>query len=136
MLGRWLPGRNRENPMYFPVRCLGQRRLAAARLCAIEPASVMGWHFFAQVAGHVDCCVRGRLPQVSQLAHQHVDLLLLAHDDLVQLIQQVFGEAGLDFQIGQALVDVVCVFHAAFCPGSCPTVPRLRRFGQIRIIQP
>lgn len=45
------------------------------------------------------------LSQVGELTCQRVDLLLLANDDLVQLVEQVFAEAGLDFEIGQPLVD-------------------------------
>ena len=85
----------------------------------------MGRHFFAQVARHADFPVSGRLSKVTYLENQNVDLLLLADDDLVQLIQQIFGEAGLDLEIGQALVDVVWVLHAAFCPRSCCTDNRL-----------
>lgn len=45
-----------------------------------------------------------RLAQFSHLADQQINLLLLANDDLVELLQQVFGETGLDLQLGQALV--------------------------------
>ena len=50
------------------------------------------------------------LAQPLDVAHQRVDLLLLADDDLVELIQQVFVEAGLDFQLGQAVIDGVVGF--------------------------
>ena len=55
-------------------------------------------------AEHTAAGVRKLLPELGDFAQQRVDLLLLANDDLVQLVQQVFIEAGLDFQIGQAMV--------------------------------
>ena len=42
-----------------------------------------------------------------------VYLLLLADDDLVELFQQVVGEAGLDLQVQQAAFDVLRVIHGA-----------------------
>jgi len=57
----------------------------------------------------------GLLAQAFDLAHQAVDLVLLAHDDGVELIEQVFGEAGLDLEVGQSLFGAVFgrvgVFH-------------------------
>ena len=50
------------------------------------------------------------LPQLGDLAQQHVDLLLLADNDQVQLVEQVFVETGLDFQVCQAVVDGVMKF--------------------------
>ncbi len=47
------------------------------------------------------------LPELGDFANQRIDLLLLADDDLVQLVEQVFIEAGLDLQIGQAMVSGV-----------------------------
>ena len=52
---------------------------------------------------------------MADFAQQGVDLLLLSDDDLIQLIQQVFTEARLDLQIGQALFGLLGVLHAAFC---------------------
>ena len=51
------------------------------------------------------------LAQLHHFARQLVDLLLLAVDRQVQLVEQVFAVAGLDFQFGQALVDVVGRCH-------------------------
>lgn len=51
------------------------------------------------------------LAQPLDLAHERVDLLLLADDDLVKLVKQVFVEAGLDFQLGQSVVGVVVDLH-------------------------
>lgn len=48
---------------------------------------------------------------MAQLANQCINLLLLANDDLVELIQQVLAKAGLDFQIGQSLVVVLLMLH-------------------------
>jgi len=60
--------------------------------------------FVAQVAGCIQPLPSGLLAQVLDLADQHVDVLLLADNDLVQLVQQIFREAGLDFQVREALV--------------------------------
>ena len=49
----------------------------------------------------------GSLPKLGHFAHQEVNLLLLPHNDLVELIDQVFGKAGLYFQVCQALLDVL-----------------------------
>ena len=62
--------------------------------------------FVAQVARCAHAAIGAGLAQLAQFADQQVDLLLLAHDDFVELIELVFGEAGLDFQLGQALVGV------------------------------
>ena len=56
--------------------------------------------------------IMGRLAQLADVANQQVNLLLLADDDLVELLQQVFAKAGLDFQIGQALVNVLRWMHS------------------------
>lgn len=53
------------------------------------------------------------LAELRDFTDQRVDLLLLANDDLVQLVEQVFIEAGLDLQVGQAMVDDVGRLHAA-----------------------
>jgi hypothetical protein len=55
--------------------------------------------------------IRNLLPELIYLANQRIDLLLLADDDLVQLVEQVFIKAGLDLQIGQAVVDGVGRLH-------------------------
>ena len=72
----------------------------------------MRWQVVAQIARHANALAWGGLSKVADLSNQRVDLLLLADDDLVQLIQQVFGEAGFDLKINQALFGVVGVFHA------------------------
>ena len=52
------------------------------------------------------------LAELRDFTDQRVDLLLLANDDLVQLVEQVFIETGLDLQVGQAMVDDVGRLHA------------------------
>src|SRR3989338_8258977 len=57
----------------------------------------------------------GQLPaQLADLAQQEVDLLLLADDDLVEFVQQVFAEAGLDLQVGQAFFNLGGGFHSPY----------------------
>ena len=73
--------------------------------------------FVPQVAARANAAVGGGLSQVRNFANQLVDLLLMTHDDLVQLVKQILLEAGLDLEIGQALPGVVCVIHTAFCQG-------------------
>ncbi len=64
-----------------------------------------------QTARHDDFAIRAALPKLGNFQNQQVDLPLLADDDLVELIHHVFGEAGLDLQIGQALFNFVRGFH-------------------------
>ena len=57
------------------------------------------------VAGVARAVGVGRLGLAAQalhLAHQQVDLVLLARDLPVQRVQQIVAEAGLDFQRGEA----------------------------------
>jgi hypothetical protein len=60
---------------------------------------------FALPIGHL-------LAQPGHLADQLVDLVLLADDDLVELVEQVFGVGGFDLKVCQALVTDVGVLHA------------------------
>jgi hypothetical protein len=62
--------------------------------------------FFAQVA-RFDWLGTGlHLPvEKSQLRLQHIDLLLLPINRAIEFLDQMLGQAGLDFQFGQA------VFH-------------------------
>ena len=57
-------------------------------------------------------------------AEQRVDLLLSANDDLVQLVEQVFIEVGLDLEVGQAMVDGVGSLDAAIGHGLALDSPR------------
>ena len=67
----------------------------------------MWWNFVAQMGDTV--AFRHLSPQLAHFAHQGIDLLLLPKDGLVELFQPVLAEAGLDFQIGQALIHLCMV---------------------------
>jgi len=72
--------------------------------------------FIAQIA-LPDLATFGLLPaQLDHFAQQQIQLLLLAKDGLVQLVQQVFGVAGLDLQFSQAGIGVVRLVHARIGP--------------------
>jgi hypothetical protein len=80
--------------------------VSASRLgCALCAGSVVRGQFVAQAAKRRAAAVLLLLLDLAQLAQQQVDLLLLARNDLVEVFHQVFGEAELDLQIRQALVD-------------------------------
>jgi hypothetical protein len=75
------------------------------------------------------------LAQPLDFAQQRVDLLLLTDDDLVSLVQQVLIEAGLDFQLGQAVVcgvvgfsEVAPVWTERPCTGTGRTAGVLYNF--------
>lgn len=61
----------------------------------------------AQTAEFVRIASLRLLPKLRDFANQPVNLPLLACNQLVQVIEQVFAEAGLDFQIGEALVGAL-----------------------------
>jgi len=56
----------------------------------------MRWKFVSQAARSAGIGRRHLLAQRNEFARQPVDLGLLAHDGLVEMIYQVFGKAGLD----------------------------------------
>ena len=60
---------------------------------------------------------------MQHFADQRVDLRLLANDDLVEFVEQVFGKAGFDLEFGQALGGVLeCVgqrLRVAWGLGQC-----------------
>lgn len=56
------------------------------------------------------------LAQALHLENQGIDLALLADDHLVQLLDQVFGKAGLDFQLGQAVLVAINRVHGPIRP--------------------
>ena len=60
--------------------------------------------------------LRNPLPELGDIARQLLDLLLLTEDRVIQLVQKVLGEAGLDFQVGHPLFDVLWCFHGAIGP--------------------
>ena len=66
----------------------------------------MGRDFVAQVA-HFSAAARfgQAIPHLAQLLNQRVNLLLLAVHLCIELVQQVFGEASLDFQVNQAVFN-------------------------------
>ena len=65
----------------------------------------------ASPAEHAAASFGNPLAERFDVAYEVVNLQLLADDDLVQLVQQVFIEAGLDFQLGQAVVGGVGGVH-------------------------
>ena len=75
--------------------------------------SVMRRQFVAQIERCCTASFWNLLAQTPQLAGKVVNLLLLAVDDEVELIEQVFGVAGLDLQVIQALLKVGGILHCA-----------------------
>ena len=51
---------------------------------------------------------------LTQLLNQRVNLLLLAVHLRIELVEQVFGKAGLDFEVDQAIFDVGWNVHALY----------------------
>ena len=66
----------------------------------------------AQIPRRAQPAIGARLAQFGDRLDQLVDLLLLPHDDFVELVNLVFGVAGFDFQLGQAVVGVLCGFDS------------------------
>lgn len=77
----------------------------------------MGRQIVAQVARRSRFA--GLLPQVREFANQQVDLRLLANNDFVELVQRVFSKAGLDFQLGDALLGTFCGVHGGIGHHVC-----------------
>lgn len=69
----------------------------------------------AQVA-HLSATARFRqtITHGAQLMHQGVDLLLLPVHQRIELVQQVFGKARLDFKLNQAVFDSGWDVHALY----------------------
>lgn len=78
-----------------------------------RPVSVVRRYLVAQAA-EGGAALGRLLAQVGHFAHQPVYLLLLAHDDLVELFQHVVRKAGLDLQLQQAAFDVLQVIHGGY----------------------
>jgi hypothetical protein len=74
----------------------------------------MRWQLITQAATGGLCAVGCGLPQLGHFAQQLVNLLLLARNDVIQLLNQVFRVSGLDFKIGQTLVCGVGMCHGAW----------------------
>jgi hypothetical protein len=69
----------------------------------------VGRQFIAQAGETTRAAVWRLLAQLAYLADERLDLLLLLKNGLVELLYQVFGEAGLDFKVHQAFINVgVC----------------------------
>lgn len=100
--------------------------------CVSAARSKVRRQVIAQVARRTSAPVIGRLAEFCDFTQQRVDLLLLADDDLVKLLQQVFGKCRLDLQVNEALLNVigsrrgvvrvVQVFHDAIGPESARLV--------------
>jgi hypothetical protein len=93
------------------------------------------WQLVARIAQHGLAAFGQLLAQARDFAQQQIDLLLLAVDRGVELLQQVFGVAGLDLEFCQAGVGVVQGVHARIGPekrrarslpriSACPTPSR------------
>ncbi len=83
---------------------------AAAKLagCGAGPRrSIVRGKLVSQIARAVGAGLGRLLAQLDDFVREPVDELLLLVDGQVQLVQQVFGEAGLDFQCFKPLKDFV-----------------------------
>ena len=103
-------------------------------------------HVVTQASRRISAAAGHRLPQRCDLADQQIDLLLLTNHNRIELFEQVFGEAGLDFQRVEALLNALqvmrrvtdlkmtgafgrrVVFHAAIGP-ELPDLPAMCRPG-------
>ena len=74
----------------------------------------MGWQLIAQAGEPARPTIGRLLAQLAHFADQRIDLLLLLKNGLVELLHQVFGEAGLDLKVHQSFVNVG-VRHLVFC---------------------
>ena len=75
----------------------------------------MRWNFVTQVAYFSAPTRFGQaIAHLSQLLDQRVDLLLLAVHLRIQLVEQVFGKARLDFQVDEAVFNRGWDFHALY----------------------
>lgn len=77
-------------------------------------ASIVRWQFVCRLTRRCGACIWRMLAQLAHVALQEGNFLLLAHDDLVELVQQIFVEAGLDFQISESLLNGVGLIHAKY----------------------
>jgi hypothetical protein len=70
------------------------------------PTSVMWWNFVAQIArlGKLGrSCLHLRIKQ-AQLRLEQINLFLLPEYRAIEFLDQILGQADLDFQFGQAVV--------------------------------
>src|SRR3990167_667703 len=109
----WLDNKDKApypGALCFPGRLLRASRRAAAAARCLPPcsSSVVRWQLVAQASEGLWRAVLGQLlPQAGQLGQQRVDMPLLAHDHRIELVDRVFSEAGLDFQVDDALLEGV-----------------------------
>ena len=93
------------------------------------------WQVVAQTARRTEAAIGSGLPQFCQLTQQQVNLLLMPHNDLLKLLDQVFRVSGLDFQLCQALVRrvllAVCGHDAIGHENSVTQINDLRQ-AQLR----
>jgi hypothetical protein len=72
----------------------------------LSGASIVRGELIAQTREPARAAIGRLLAQLAHLSNEGVNLLLLLKNGLVELLHQVFGEAGLDFKVHQAFVDV------------------------------
>jgi hypothetical protein len=78
-------------------------------------------------AGEAACpAVWCLLAKLAHFANERINLLLLLKNSLIELLHQVFGEAGLDLKVHQAFVNVG-VWHLVCCYLSLAS--SVRRFS-------
>ena len=66
----------------------------------------MWGQLIGQAAKAARAAVGCLLSQLADFADKRINLLLLLKNGLVELLHQVFGEAGLDFKVHQTFVDI------------------------------
>jgi hypothetical protein len=86
----------------------------------------MGRQLIAQAGETARSAIGCLLTQLAHFANERINLLLLLKDGLVELLHQVFGEAGLDLKVHQSFVNVG-VRHLVFCYLSLAS--SVRRFS-------
>jgi hypothetical protein len=78
-----------------------------ASVMGLMGALVVRWQLVAQAGEAARATVWRLLAKLADFTNERINLLLLLKDGLVELLHQIFGEAGLDFQVHQAFVCVV-----------------------------
>jgi hypothetical protein len=85
-----------------------------ASVMGLSGASVVRWQLVTQAGETARATVWRLLAQLTDFANERINLLLLLKNGLVELLHQVFGEAGLDLKVHQSFVNVG-VRHWVFC---------------------
>src|SRR3569832_2610409 len=104
-----------------------KRRANGMSSCAMETTIILIVRrgLVARRARLVGPAVLQPFVQQAQLLLQGVDLVLLADNDLVQCLEQVFGKSELGFEFGEARVTHGCLVWGClgslcfFCCGFC-----------------